>query len=124
MADIVVTVPKHLWSSWLDEGEVPGAPREGFDYHFWFYGGLPTIEPGERVYIVAHGKLRGYAPLVEIEQSCRLRPAAHCLLRRGGAVAVTLYNGALIERVDGFRGYRYRWWDREIERPFPHWRKP
>ena len=59
--------------------------------------------------MVAHGKLRGYAPLT------RLRPGA--LIWAGNAVAVTID-----ESIPGFRGWRYRWWDREAERPFPEWR--
>jgi hypothetical protein len=28
------------------------------------------------------------------------------------------------EQVPGFMGFRYRWWDRSIEVPFPDWRTP
>ena len=38
------------------------------------------------------------------------------LVRHGGAVAVSLP-----EYIQGFRGYRYRWWDYDQERPFPQW---
>jgi len=27
------------------------------------------------------------------------------------------------EPIRGFRGFRYRWWDREVEKPFPDWMK-
>jgi hypothetical protein len=39
------------------------------------------------------------------------------LQRRGGAVT-------LDEPIRGFRGWRYRWWSLESERPFPGWREP
>ena len=138
--DCVVTVPKRLWREWLAEGDLPGSEAE-YESHFWFGGPIPKIAPGERVYIVAHGLVRGYAPLVRIEQRCSLDPSRHCLLREGGAVAVTLScgrhgrgrvfecnrfeTGCPIEPhpigVTGFRGVLYRWWPREIEMPFPDW---
>ena len=123
MTDVVVTVPKRLWADWLDEGALAGEamglhPLGG--YHFTLsLAGLPTIEPGERVYIVAHGKLRGYARLCEIERRCRLWPSRSCLMRRGGAVALTID-----EPIRGFQGWRYRWWEYEDEKPFPEWQKP
>lgn len=120
MSDVVVTVPKGLWEEWIDEGDLPGDKESDYAYHFWLSGfQMPAIKPGERVYIVAHGKLRGYAPLVEIERSCRMRPDRTCLLRRGGAEAVTI-----VEPIRGFQGWRYRWWDRADEMPFPEWKTP
>lgn len=116
--DVCVTVPKHLWDLWQDEGDLPGWVWTGAVYHFWLAGGLPDIQVGERVYIVAHNRLRGYAPLVGVERSCRLRPRVGCLLRHGGAVACT------IDRpIRGFRGWRERWWPRDQEIPFPKWRE-
>jgi hypothetical protein len=126
--DVCVTVPKGIWWDWLEEGELPDEPLDdGSEFHFFLGGGIPDILPGERVYIVAHGMVRGYAPLVRID---RLRdfvtrppyrppswwwPGAICgLVRHGGAVAVTIP-----EPVRGFRGFRERWWEREIEVPFP-----
>ncbi len=119
MADVVVTVPMRLWEEWLDEGSLAGGPdSEVYSaFHFWLQRPLPRIQPGERVYIVAHGRLRGYAPLVHVEQRCRLRPSVGCLMRTGGAVAVT------IDRpIRGFRGWQYRDWEYADERPYPEWR--
>ena len=116
--DVVVTVPKGLWEEWILEGDLPGEEPQ-YDSHFWLGGNLPKMQPGERVYIVAHGKLRGYAPLVEIETRCRLRPSVGCLLRQGGAQAVTI-----AEPIRGFQGWRYRWWRTSDERPFPDWTQP
>jgi len=118
MSDVVVTVPKYLWEEWLDEGDLPGEEAE-YESHFWIPLPLPDIKIGERVYIVAHGKLRGFAPLVDRETRCRLRPTRACLLRHGDAEAVTID-----EPIRGFQGWRYRWWDRADEKPFPEWQSP
>jgi hypothetical protein len=112
--DVVVTVPKQRWSEWITEGDLPGEEWSGLDSYFLVGGRPPRIEPGERVYIVALGRLRGYAPLVRCEAG-NLNVA---LIRQGGAVAVTIN-----ESIRGFRGWRYRWWEREQEVPFPDWRE-
>lgn len=148
--DVCVTVPKALWEIWLDEGNLPGDAWNGSEYHFFGRGGRPKIEAGEHVYIVAHGRLRGYAPLVAIDcrvtgrrrdtaSLCRLAldeqgvfgitawhplplpewwwpGATYGLVRHGGAVACTIP-----EPVRGFPGWRYRFWQREDEMPFPNW---
>lgn len=111
MADVVMTVPKHLWLDWCDEGDAVGTPDSGTEWGFFCGGGVPSILPGERVYIVSHGRLRGYAPLTRLQRF----PLAFG--RRGGAVAVTI-----AEPIQGFRGWRYRWWRREAEVPFLAWR--
>lgn len=114
--DIVVTVPKGLWTEWLAEGDLPGEPTHQFESHFW----IPSLGRdrviGDRCYVVAHGRLRGYAPIVDTERRCRLRPSRACVVRRGGAVAVTID-----QEIRGFQGWKYRWWDRSSEVPFPDW---
>lgn len=115
MSDVVVTVPKWFWRDWLDEGDLPGDSPTGEEWAFTIGTPAPRMEPGERVYIVAHGKLRGYAPLVRVD----MHRGRLALVRAGGAVAVTID-----ERITGFRGWRSRWWERESERPFPAWREP
>ena len=120
MTDVVVTVPKGMWQEWIEEGDLPGEPEGDYVSHFWIpKQGLPTISTGERVYIVAHGKLRGYAPIIGREQSCRLLPGRACLIRRNGAEAVTIP-----EPIRGFQGWRYRWWSVEEEIAFPDWMQP
>lgn len=118
--DVVVTVPKGLWAEWLREGDLAGEEwgRED-EYHFWVSYPSPFMVAGDRVYIVAHGKLRGYAPLVRREVYCKLRPDRSCLVRRNDAVAVTID-----EPIRGFQGWRRRWWEREDEHPFTDWRTP
>jgi hypothetical protein len=115
MSDVVVTVPKRLWDEWIDEGDLPGDPASGDEYAFYLGGTRPNIRPGDRVYIVAHGKLRGYAPLTRIWHN----GTEFALIRSGGAVACTI-----AEPIRGFRGWRYRWWPYDDERPFPDWRTP
>ncbi len=113
--DVVVTVPKSLWTEWIREGGLPGESWNGLEYHFWV-SSVPEISVAERVYIVAHGKLRGYSPLVRCERRCQLRPDRACLIRHNGAVPVTIK-----EAITGFRGYRYRWWNYSDEAPFSEW---
>ena len=126
MPDVVVTVPKHLWDEWLAEGDLPGDHRDENSEDFYCFnlsGTLPKIEVGERVYVVAHNRLRGYAPLVDMSWDGKLfgEPFRRrfALIRGGGAVAVTIP-----ETVRGFRGWRYRFWDRSEEVPFPEWKSP
>jgi hypothetical protein len=122
MADVVVTVPKSFHfagktglAAWIAEGDLPGEEWSGNESHFYLGGAKPDIQPGDRVYVVCEGKLRGYAPLLRIDEfnNC------YGLVRRDGAVAVTID-----EPIRGFQGFRYRWWDREDEKPFPDWQKP
>ena len=120
MSDVVVTVPKGLWAEWIKEGDLPGDLPGDMESHFWLSGfQMPVISRGDRVYVVAHGKLRGYAPLLRVELSCRLRDDRSCLVRNGNAVAVTIETP-----IRGFPGWRYRWWAREYEQPFPDWMRP
>lgn len=115
MSDLVVTVPKRLWASWIAEGDLPGE-EAAYESHFFVWSHVPYIKPGERVYIVAHGRLRGYAPLVRQEQMCKLNPRVGCLLRSGGAVACTID-----QEIQGFQGVRTRWWRYDDERAYPEW---
>lgn len=112
--DVCVTVPKSFGlDTWIREGDAAGTPESGQDWHFYLGGPRPAIQPGDRVYVVYNGKLRGYAPLVRIERD----GWRFALVRRGGAVAVTID-----EPIRGFRGWHYRWWGYDREYPFPGWR--
>lgn len=111
----MVTVPAPRWREWLDEGDLPGDPPSGRRYAFYVGArGMVNVEPGDRVYVVALGRVRGFAPLLYAYYTA----GGLALIRGGGAEAVTIE-----QRVPGFRGFRYRWWDREAERPFPSWRE-
>ena len=124
--DVVVTVPKTFeyeglrgLAAWCAEGDCAGEAQDSgemWDYSTW--GARPNIKPGERVYVVCEDHLRGYAPLVELcfEEAHGGKGYLE-FWRRDGAVAVTIP-----ERITGFRGWRYRWWKREDEVPFPGWR--
>lgn len=63
---------------------------------------------------VCEDRLRGYAPLVGLKWN----GSRGSFIRGGGAVAVTLP-----DKVRGFQGWRYRWWDYKEEVPFPDWSK-
>lgn len=125
--DVVVTVPKSFGlSNWIDEGDAAGEPWSGTRWVFTAYGHAPSIGPGDSVYVVYNGKLRGYAPLIELtwnfEMFGGLKPTTWQrwgFVRGGGGVAVTIP-----EVIIGFRGWRYRWWDRAIEVPFHDWKTP
>jgi hypothetical protein len=148
MADVVVTVPKALWEIWIDEGDLPGEAYNGEnEYHFFGRGRTPTIDPGERVYIVAHGLLRGYAPLVRLEMHTQIidtfKPRTFTtaiyshhdarLLHKpvpdwwwqGATYALVRHGGAVAvtipQPIRGFQGWRYRWWNEDEETPFPDW---
>lgn len=112
MADLVVTVPKQLWLDWIYEGDAVGEPETGEEWGFFLGGPRPKIEPGERLYVVAWGRLRGYAPVTRVMQTDR----GWAICRRGGAVAVTIP-----APIPGFRGWRECWWPHFSERPFPDW---
>jgi len=108
MTDVEVTLPKSFGlERWLDEGDAPGEPWTG-RYYAFSVSGKPDIKPGERVYVVHDGRLIGYAPLVALVAEGRRTS----LIRGGGAVACTIDR-----QIGGFRGYRYRDWDRTEERP-------
>lgn len=114
---MVVTVPMHFWHEWIAEGDAVGEPASGEEW--WFTLGRtggPLIQPGDRVYIVAHGRLRGYAPLTRL---ARDPDGCLALCREGGAVACTIPRP-----VRGFQAWRYRFWERSEEVAFPGWKTP
>ncbi|MDK1020062.1 MAG: hypothetical protein QGD90_00300 [Candidatus Hydrogenedentes bacterium] len=124
--DVVITVPQNFrfaglrgLTAWCAEGDCAGEAQDSGEmwvYNTW--GPKPGIQAGERVYVVCEDRLRGYAPLVELDfHANRTGQGRVIFVRQGGAQAVTLS-----ERITGFRGWRYRWWKREDEIPFPEWR--
>jgi hypothetical protein len=135
MADLVVTCPKGFWWEWIAEGDAVGQPYTGEEWGWYMAGRRPDIAPGDRLYIVAWGRLRGYAPVTALRGlSFDPRRGAQppsgvwvgadtidgakqwCICRKGDAVAVTIP-----QSVPGFRGWRRRWWRRENEVAFPDW---
>lgn len=114
--DVVVTLPRSFGLlRWIAEGDPAGADWSGEEWG-WFMGGNPPkrLLKGDRVYVVYKYHLIGYAPLIRIQPTDR----GFALVRGGGAVAATI-----AERINGFQGYRYRWWSRGIEKGFPEWRR-
>ena len=123
--DVCVVVPKNFtWSgalgkrgyaAWLAEGDPPNSPWSGTLWEYTTWGTQPDIQPGERVYVVCEGRLVGYAPLVRLDfELIRHAQGFVTLIRGGGAVAVTIP-----EPVQGFRGWRPRFWSRDQEIPVP-----
>ena len=110
MPNIVVTVPKHFWPEWIEEGDAAGEVKTGTEWGFYMGGRPPPVEPGDRLYIVAHGMLRGYSPITRL----RTFDCDFCICREGGGVAVTID-----QTIKGFQGWRYVWWEPKDERPFP-----
>jgi hypothetical protein len=125
MADLVGTCPRNFWNSWVLEGDAAGTPETGDEWAWWTRSKLVMkLKPGDRFYVVAHGKLRGWAPVVNIIQTEHgmgdgIFVPEWGICRRGGAVACTIP-----EAIPGFRGLRKRWWKRDQEIAFPDWMKP
>lgn len=117
MSDLVGTCPKDFWEEWIAEGDAVDDPYTGEEWAWFSHSSaIKRIHPGDRFYVVAHGKLRGWAPVTRIATDAWTgEPVAIC--RRGGAVACTVPFP-----IPGFRGLRERWWNRESEIPFPDWR--
>lgn len=116
MADLVGTCPKNFWEEWIAEGDAAWEPYTGETWAWFTKDKLAArIVPGNRFYVVAHGKLRGYAPVTNIKL---LADGRFAICRRGDAVACTID-----QPIPGFRGLRMRWWDRESEKPFPNWKE-
>lgn len=115
MADLVVTVPKDFWFEWIDEGDAAGETPTGTEWGFWLGWTKPPIEPGEKLYIVAWGMLRGYSPVTRVAKDDAGR---WVVCREGDAIACTVPG----MRIEGFRGYRKVWWPPSSERPFEDWR--
>jgi hypothetical protein len=113
--DVVLRVPQGRWLNWLAEGDLPGDLPGDEPTETWAFGVgcvVPDLPPGSRCYVMAFGKVRGYAPVAEDEL------AAGAFLRRGGAVAVTV---PWLQSGRGQWCWRYRFWEREQEVPFPAW---
>jgi hypothetical protein len=108
--DLVGTCPKDEWLEWLAEGDAAGEWPTGEEYGWYTsHWRRATIRPGERLYVVAWGRLRGWAPVLRVDRAC--------IVRSGGAVACTI-----AEPIKGFRGLMLPWWRRADELPFPDWR--
>ena len=116
--DLVGTCPKGFWDKWLAEGDCAGDPASDTSYSWKTRSKLAlTIRPGERFYVVAHGKLRGYAEVYEVFHG---HPDGWTFIYRWNeAIACTIPLP-----IPGFQGLRRRWWDRSQEIPFPSWKTP
>lgn len=114
MSDIVGTCPMDFWEEWIAEGDAAGDPLGGEEWGWYTRSRVAlSASVGDRFYVVAHGKLRGWAPITRIQND----GDSFIVCRRGGAVACTIQVA-----IPGFRGLRRRWWDHSSETPFPEWR--
>jgi hypothetical protein len=121
MSDLVGTCPKGFWEEWIAEGDAAGSQESGMQWS-WYTGDrkAASLRRGDRFYVVAHGKLRGWAPVTDLLVNEELAGGTKWqIIRQGNAVACTIP-----EPIQGFRGLRVRWWKRENEQPFENWRKP
>lgn len=117
MADLVGTCPKDFWLEWIAEGDAAGDPETGEEWGWYTQDAKAArMQPGDRFYVVAHGKLRGYAPVVRVVDN-RFKGGGCIICRRGNAVACTI-----AQPIPGFRGLRVRWWNRADEVPFENWK--
>jgi hypothetical protein len=117
MTDLVGTCPKHRWDDWVQEGDPAGTPWSGIEWGWFTRHPLARDgQPGDRFYVVAHGKLRGWAPIVRV---ARADSGEWVICRHGDAVACTVPRP-----IPGFQGLQHRWWNRAEEVPFPDWRVP
>jgi len=124
MPDLVGACPKDFWLDWIAEGDAAGDPCTGEEWGWYTRAPLAaTIKRGDRFYVVAHGKLRGWAPVTRVQgphsDDEGEDQSGWIICRRGGAVACTVPFA-----IPGFRGLRVRWWDRTQEIPFPDWKTP
>ena len=120
MVDLVGTCPKTFWKEWLYEGDCAGTPDSGQEWEWTTRHSLVnSIDIGDRFYIVAHGKLRGYALVTGVWISPHGFRWGGAVYRKGGAVACTID-----QPIPGFRGLRKRWWDRADEHSFLNWKEP
>ena len=116
MADLVGTCPKSFWLEWIAEGDAAGDPETGEEWGWYTAAPIAAkAVAGARFYVVAHGLLRGWAPITRVHRGDR----GWAICRRGAAVACTIE-----ATIPGFRGLRLRWWDRSEEREFPEWKTP
>lgn len=119
---IVVTVPRERWDEWIGEGDLAGDPPSDREHAFCVFGDEPPAM-ASRLYIVAHGHLRGYAPIIRIDRKLMGRgkgaygKGGWLIIRQGGAVACTIHAG-----TPGFPGWRKKWWSDEQEIPWTQWR--
>ncbi len=125
--DVVLRVPRDRWLNWLAEGDWPGEITTGrWDFAVGPLGGTRSklrdaITAGEppRCYVASFGRLRGYAPLVEVGRYFGSRPQpVDSFIRAGGAVAVTVPG---LDLGKGRWCWAYRSWEREHEVDFPEW---
>ena len=117
MPDLVGTCPKSFWEEWLAEGDCAGDEDSGEEYEWHTRAAIAgKVQPGDRFYIAALGKLRGYATVRRVEK----RGRAWVIVRGGNAVAVTVPG----MEIPGFRGLRTRWWHRNDEVGFADWKQP
>lgn len=113
--DLVGTCPKDFWREWIAEGDPAGTDWSGEEWGWYTRHRLAAeIKSGERFYVVAWGRLRGWAPVTAVRRDAG---GGWIICRKGNATACTID-----KPIPGFRGLEKRWWSYEDERPFPDWK--
>lgn len=111
MADVVVSCPKAAWQTWSEQA---ASGLVVFDLGYRLPG---KWNPGDRVYVVAHGRVRCWMELGKVGHDPITGQLQLVLI--GQPLPVTTS-----EEIRGFQGARMRWWPRDQERDFPGWREP
>jgi len=109
--DIVVTIPKSEYAN--DDLETKEFLENEGSLQFWVLGSYPRqLCFGDRVYFVKHGKVESSMQVVDIRQDAEQKCDTTGRVWKGRTF---IYMGDLqfyqeSVEVNGFRGFRYRWW--------------
>ena len=110
MTDIVISVAREKWADWL---RVHGAQdRPGHRRNFYIQGAHPPSSAGDRLYVASHGRIRCVFQIDGIQP-----------LRGQWFIWATFLQPVAVDGfVQGFPGWKRRWWERDAERAFSAWR--
>jgi len=115
--DIVVTIPKN---EYINDGlETKWFTEQVEAYQFWTLSRTPQkLEIGDRVYFVKNNKIESSMNVFQIEHAepCKMI-VEDCYItgRQWKGKCIIYMNGLrdedLLFEVNGFQGFRYKWWE-------------